>query len=105
MVNKILQNLSVDETERFDVPDLMIGVRSFNSFWKKLHGKNPRKKLELHEVYATWYQEMDEDRQDIKLLMCKFTRFFESLQVRSSSEVGSKCICIQTSRTYFQYIC
>ena len=82
--------LPEDQQESIDVPSIVCGMSSFNQYWLTMQHRNYRKVLQITEVYKAWFMEkvmVDGSQAEINLA---FGDFFQSLQVRSVSEVSVK---------------
>jgi hypothetical protein len=91
LLNNILKELPEQTSEKYEVSQLLVGYDSFLKVFCEL----AQEKLP-NEIYTCWYKEHAQDNEE-------FADFFECLQIRTSSEVGSQIYSLLTS--YFQAFC
>lgn len=92
------------QREEFDVTNVVSGFRGFNYFWnQRLEDsalRNPDKKVTADGVYEEWYL-AKVDKEEASEVNIEFSKLFENLQVRSSSEVSpTKIIATQGDPTF-----
>ena len=85
-IKAVLDELPEYQVRDFTMYELVFGMRNFNTCWRKLQERNPRKILEMHMVYEGWFNENVLVGGRVEELNKPFSRFLENLMIRSGSD-------------------
>ena len=85
-IQAVLDELPEYQVRDFVMYELVFGMRTFNTYWRRLQERDPRKILEMHLVYEGWFKEKVLVEGRVGELNKPFSRFLENLMIRSGSE-------------------
>lgn len=89
----MIKQLPERQAKKFDPDIIYPGLVGYNIFAKEQKEKDKDSEIEENVIYAAWHKKFVQC-EDALESNCMFSKLFQNLQVRSTSEVKSICIYI-----------